>query len=269
MHAAPRLLPERFQMPANFIQTPVERELLAGFWVFCRNNSLSPSVGLRRVAHYAMTRAGFHTDDYDPDAERRGGFEIWQTKRRRAIEEEGVHPILIARVTPGFKDAFGRFSKSLGLSAPQTLKRIVQQVAEAQPEEPNLEVPKAPKVRYSQVGIRFSADEMAELQQRAAGYKGVGPYLVALARAQLAPDVPQFDRQALQDLYAANRELAAIGRNVNQIAHAVNLDLQQSGQLRRSKVLVDELYGLKNTITAHTERIANLVSASKARWSPA
>ena len=91
---------------------------------------------------------------------------------------------------------------------------------------------------------------------------------MALARAQIAPDVPQFSPEALQILYESNRELSAIGRNVNQIAHAVNLDLQQAGGLRRSRALVDELATLKATIAAHTERVTALCSASAARWSP-
>jgi hypothetical protein len=80
--------------------------------------------------------------------------------------------------------------------------------------------------------------------------------------------VPQFSPEALQTLYESNRELSAIGRNVNQIAHAVNLDLQQAGQLRRSRALVDELASLKAVIAAHTERVTAFCSASTARWTP-
>lgn len=60
--------------------------------------------------------------------------------------------------------------------------------------------------------------------------------------------------------------LAAIGRNVNQIAHALNLDLQQSGQLRASVDLVYELATLKQLIAAHTDRVMALCAESTLRW---
>jgi hypothetical protein len=256
-------------MPSNFLQTPVDPVTLGGFWVFCRRNNITPSVGLRLVAHHAIGRAGFVAEDYDPNTERRGDYNLWERRRRKAITEEGVQPILIARVTPGLKDAFTRYVSAAGVSAPAALKAIVSQVVAATRIEPEeLEIPKAPEVRSERVTVRFSKEEMAEIAPRAQDYGSARDWLVALARAQIAPDVPQFSPEALQTLYESNRELSAIGRNVNQIAHAVNLDLQQAGQLRRSRALVDELASLKAVIAAHTERVTAFCSASTARWTP-
>ena len=254
-------------MASNFLQTPVDPVTLGGFWVFCRRNNITPSVGLRLVAHHAIGRAGFVAEDYDPNTERRGDYNLWERRRRKAITEEGVQPILIARVTAGFKDAFTRYASAAGVSAPAALKAIVGQVVTATRVEPDeLEIPKAPEIRSERVTVRFSKEEMAEIAPRAQDYGSPRDWLVALARAQIAPDVPQFSPEALQTLYESNRELSAIGRNVNQIAHAVNLDLQQAGQLRRSRALVDELASLKAVIATHTERVTALCSASTARW---
>ena len=255
-------------IPASFIKTPVEAELLAGFWAFARRNDLSPSVALRLVAHHAMSQAGFTPDDYDPGSERRGDFQLWERRRKKAIAEDGVQLVLIARVSPGFKDAFARFASSVGRSAPAALKAVVEQVVAAARIEPaELEVPKAPELRSERITVRFSKEELAEIEPRAQDFGNVRDWLVALARSQIAPDVPQFSPEALQVLYESNRELSAIGRNVNQIAHAVNLDLQQAGELRQSRALVDELAGLKAAIAAHTERVTALCAASAARWS--
>lgn len=256
-------------MAANFIQTPLEPALLGGFWVFCKRNDLSPSVGLRLAVHHVLTRAGHVVDDYDPGSERRGDFNLWQRRRRKAIDEDGIKPVLIARVTPGFKDAFARYAGASGLSAPAALKAIVQQIVDATRVEPEeLEIPKRTEIRSERVTVRFSKEELAEIEPRAQDFGSVRDWLVALARAQIAPEVPQFSPEGLQTLYESNRELSAIGRNVNQIAHAVNLDLQQSGELRRSRALVDELASLKATIAAHTERVTAFCAASAARWSP-
>lgn len=254
--------------PASFIKTPVEPELLAGFWAFARRNDLTPSVALRLVAHHAMGQAGFTAGDYDPGSERRGDFQLWERRRKKAIEEDGVQFVLIARVTPGFKEAFAQFAGSVGRSSPAALKAVVEQVvAAARIEASELDVPKAPEVRSERVTVRFSKQELAEIEPRAQDFGSVRDWLVALARAQIAPDVPQFSPEALQILYESNRELSALGRNVNQIAHALNLDLQQAGELRRSRALVDELAGLKALIAAHTDRVTALCSASAARWS--
>jgi len=254
---------------AAFLKTPVDPTTLGGFWVFCKRNNLTPSVGLRLVAHHAMGRAGFVVDDYDPNTERRGDYNLWDRRRKKTIQEDGVQPVLIARVTPGFKDAFTRYASDAGVSAPAALKSIVGQVVQATRVEPEeLEIPKAPEIRSERVTVRFSKEEMAEITPRAQDYGSARDWLVALARAQIAPDVPQFSPEALQTLYESNRELSAIGRNVNQIAHAVNLDLQQAGQLRRSRALVDELASLKGLIAAHTDRVTALCAASAARWSP-
>ena len=254
-------------LPAAFLKTRVEPELLAGFWVFAKRNDLSPSVALRLVAHHAMTQAGFKADDYDPGRERRGDFQSWQRRRRREIAEEGVQLVLIARVTSGFKDAFARYASSVGRSAPAALKGIVERVVAAtRVQAAELEVPRAHAVRSERVTVRFSKDEFAEIQPRAQDFGSVRDWLVALVRSQIAPEAPQFSPHALQVLYESNRELSAIGRNVNQIAHALNLDMQQAGGLRRGRALVEELTSLKAAIAAHTERVTVLCAASSARW---
>jgi len=255
---------------ATFIQTPVEPALLAGFWAFSERNELSPSVSLRLVAHHVISRAGFTVDDYDPGSERRGDFQNWARRRRKAIKETGIRPVLIARVTAGFKDAFAQYASSRQESSPVALKAIVEQVvASARIQPAELDVPKVPALRSERVTTRFSKREMAELERRAQEFGGVRKWLVALARAQIAPGVPQFTPAALKALYESNRDLAAIGRNVNQIAHALNLDLQQSGQLRASADLVDELAMLKQLIAAHTDRVMAPCAESTMRWSPA
>ena len=111
---------------SSFIQTPVEPALLAAFWAFSERQDLSPSVALRLVAHHIIVKAGFVVEDYDPQAERRCDFQNWARRRRKAIDEDGIHPVLIARVTPGFKRGFGEFAKSRGQSSPVALKDLVR-----------------------------------------------------------------------------------------------------------------------------------------------
>jgi len=254
-------------MASKFIQTPVAPTLLAGFWAFSKRQDLSPSVALRVVAHHYMCRTGFEARDYDLASERRGDFHNWARRRRKAMVETGIHPVLIARVTPGFKEAFADYASSLEQSAPAALRAIVAQVvASARIEPAELEVPKTPERRSERVATRFTKEELAELKRHARDFGSVQAWLVALARSRINPGTPQFTQAAMQALYESNRELAAIGRNVNQIAHALNVGLQQRGELRASLDLVDELTTLKRQIEAHTHRVIDVFIESTSRW---
>ena len=255
---------------ASFIQTPLEPALLASFWAFSERNDLAPSASLRLVAHHVVTRAGFQIDDYDPGTERRGDYQNWARRRHKAIDESGIRPVLIARVSPGFKDALARYASSLEQSPPVALKAIVKQVvASAKISAEDYVIPKRPELRSNRYAVRFSTEELRKLEPLAADFGGVRQWLVALARSRIAPGVPHFTPAALQSLYESNRELGAIGRNVNQIAHAVNLDLKQAGHLRGSADLLARLEGLKRSIDAHTERVMALCEESTTRWSTA
>jgi hypothetical protein len=53
---------------------------------------------------------------------------------------------------------------------------------------------------------------------------------------------------------------------VNQIAHAINLDMQQAGHLVGSAAKVRELEDLRAAIDRHTAKVIQLCNASFDRW---
>ena len=254
-------------MKDTFLKAQIEPTLLAGFWAFCARNDLSPSVALRLVVAHVLKQAGYEAEDYDPATERRNDYQQWARRRREVIELTGVHPVLIARVTPGVKDAFARYASARNQSPPAALEAIVRQVVlSAQITVGEFTPPKAPEVRSERVTVRFSKSEMEMLAPLAAEFGGVREWIVGIVRARLAPNIPQFTMREVQALYESNRELWAIGRNVNQVAHAVNLDMMQAGRLEGSAKLVQELRTLKASIEAHTERVTSLCNESLDRW---
>lgn len=249
------------------MKTPVEPELLAGFWAFSARNDLSPSVALRRVVAHLLTRSGYEIEDYDPASERTNDYEQWARRRREEIELDGANPVLIARVPPGMKAAFERYASARNESVPGALKTLVQYaVKSALIEVGELKPPKPPEVRSERVTVRFSKTEMDAAKPMAKAFGGVREWIVALVRARLEPGAPQFAMTEVQALYESNRELWAIGRNINQIAHAMNLDMQQSGRLAGSVARVSELEGIRAAIDAHTSRVMALCNASSDRW---
>ena len=62
-------------------------------------------------------------------------------------------------------------------------------------------------------------------------------------------------------LRGSNRELAAIGRNLNQIARALNVEFRDSDKL--NKELIDRLL---EQIDGHRDKVSNLIDRNMNRW---
>ncbi|TCV82716.1 plasmid mobilization relaxosome protein MobC [Sulfurirhabdus autotrophica] len=254
-------------MKTAFLKTPVEPELLAGFMAFSASNDLSPSVALRRVIFHVLTQAGYTINDYDPTKERSNDYAQWARRRREKIDSYGAQPILIARVTPGMKDVFDTYAKANAETTPVRLKNLVQKVVQSANLNTAEMVPvKIPEPRTERVTTGFSKSEMKEMRLHAENFGSVREWLVALARSRILPEVPQFSTKEIQVLYASNRELWAIGRNLNQIAHAINLDIKQTGRLESSVSRLKELDELKAAIDIHTSHVMKVCNASLDRW---
>lgn len=253
-------------MKDEFLKCPVEPQTLAAFWAFAGKNNLSPSVALRRVVAHVLTGAGHVVDDYDPAAERTNDYEQW-ARRRKAIDQRVSDPILKARVTPGMKAAFERYASARNKSIPAALAELVQHVIRsAGIDAAQLTPPVAPPLRSERVTVRLSLDEMRQAEGLAEGYGGVREWIVALVRSRTTAGEPQFSQAEQIALYESNRELWAIGRNVNQIAHALNSDLYQAGRLQGSLKRLPELEGLRAAIDAHTAKVMALCNAAASRW---
>lgn len=88
--------------------------------------------------------------------------------------------------------------------------------------------PSAPRGagRGVQVGVRFKVDERAALADAARAH-GTSPanWLRSLAIVHLARR-PQWNSAEIDELRSLFRELRAIGNNINQIAHALNVAVQ-------------------------------------------
>ena len=70
----------------------------------------------------------------------------------------------------------------------------------------------------------------------------------------------------LTALVAANRELAAIGRNINQIARALNEARLIGAAVDANHVKLEQLAELREAITRNRAAIRALVRASQNSW---
>lgn len=253
-------------MKTHFLKTDVEPTLLAGFWAFSARNDLSPSVALRRVVSHVLAQSGYEVDDYDPSTERSNDYQQW-ARRRKNIDERGTEPCVKARVTAGMKAAFDRYASARNMTASVALKALVQHVVRsAQIDTASITPPKPPPLRSERIAVRFSLEEIQAIEPMAVEFGGVREWIVALVRSKIRPDAPQITLDEAKALYESNRELWAIGRNVNQIAHAINLDMQQAGHLVGSAAKIRELDHLRAAIDSHTAKVLQLCNASFDRW---
>jgi hypothetical protein len=111
-----------------------------------------------------------------------------------------------------------------------------------------------------QVNIGLTPDEHRQVVQLA-GQQGIGrtTWIVNLIRAHVTRE-PQFAPLEVDGLMESNRQLAAIGRNLNQIARHLNLNLNASYPV--SEVIVE----LAQEIKQHRTKVAGLMDANLNRW---
>ena len=140
------------------------------------------------------------------------------------------------------------------------LRRTLHQVPS--PRRPPVRVvPRRAERPTRQVGFRLTPSEYAALatRARAEGYRPTH-WLVALIRVQLTrePSLSDPERQAVAH---STKQLLALGRNLNQIARALNRAPAQQAAVRLA--LLQEL---STRIQAHVEQITALTRASLERW---
>jgi antitoxin component of RelBE/YafQ-DinJ toxin-antitoxin module len=122
-------------------------------------------------------------------------------------------------------------------------------------------VPPARGGKRVQVNIGLTPEENCRVTELAA--RQVLPrttWIVNLVRAHAFKE-PQFVFAEIDALMESNRQLAAIGRNLNQIARNLNLDLNASYQ-----VTLEAIEALANDIKLHRGKVAALMDANLNRW---
>lgn len=110
--------------------------------------------------------------------------------------------------------------------------------------------------------LRLRPDEVAEVRRRAKLEGTTGPSWVRRVVLAIIRRAPSFTRTEETALLESNRELLAIGRNINQIAHHLNIHPDATDRVN-AQVLAE----LSASIKQHREIVAQLVNASWGRYS--
>lgn len=192
-------------------------------------------------------------------ANRDGSFSPQAGRRRRARVSIDLGTL---------KPRWDAYCRSTGVAPAECLWQLVVDTLGqlAVSESADLSAPVAlsvvdsgPRVR---IEIRLTAPEfeaVEKLSERAG--MSANRWIVAAIRAHITAE-PQLGDRELTVLAESNQQLAALGRNLNQIARALNL--APDGPARRR---LEELDGLRALVGRHLDRVGGLIRANLSRWS--
>ncbi|MDT8880300.1 plasmid mobilization relaxosome protein MobC [Halomonas saccharevitans] len=167
-------------------------------------------------------------------------------------------PRVEARLTDSDKKAWTLFCKANGLRESDMLRRMIQRVAGG---TVTLDGCKG-ETRSCKLTIRLSPTQDRWLAERAQkeGYSSRTSWVMAMVLAELHRE-PVLTDAEVSALRESNRELTAIGRNLNQVARALNIEFRESDNLKR-----DAIEKLVERIELHKEQVASLLSRNMNRW---
>lgn len=170
-----------------------------------------------------------------------------EAKFLAAAERAGVKPADLARAV--FDRAFGQSS----------VKADSQQPGERRSDDESAMRTYEP--RSERLYARLTPSEYAAVEKRADGW-GMTPYTwtARLIRAHLIKE-PQLSQDETKALREATRELSYVGRNLNQVAHALNMTMNA-----REKATMELIDGINAKVDEMRDSIKAVLDQNLNRW---
>jgi len=168
-------------------------------------------------------------------------------------------PNIRAQLDSASKAAFRMAATKQGTSETRLLQLLIGAFLRSNPGDGT---PPAPsEIKNDRFTFRLSARMKDDLTRRAQE-QGMSPgaYLTAMSRAHLSKKA-YFTERELEVLRQSNNELTAIGRNINQIARALNRSIDNA-HLTKSK----ELQQVVSLVKANRDLVRNLMIANLSGW---
>ncbi|MGZ5009434.1 MAG: plasmid mobilization relaxosome protein MobC [Methylobacter sp.] len=169
--------------------------------------------------------------------------------------------VLKTLVDDDAKAGFRNKAKALRLSESELLRAVILAVIDQNtiPDHP-IELD-AENAECDRMTIRMPRFLKEAIKERAKP-KGMVPsrWVTALIQSNLTGQPVMTDAELIA-LRTSNRELAALGRNINQIARALNRDSYEKEQIR-----LDRLADLDAAIDKNKKAVRALIRASQNTW---
>jgi hypothetical protein len=159
------------------------------------------------------------------------------------------------------KERFTAVARHQGLSESALLKRLVEAaLVTAGAVKTDTTEPIQPVAASGKISVRLRPDDLLLLRERATA-RGMptGTYVSFLIRSHLRSLAP-LPTAELAGLKHSLAEVGAIGRNLNQIAHALNRGEHPFGPSR------GDLQALLRALTGLRDHIKNLITTNLTSW---
>jgi hypothetical protein len=171
-------------------------------------------------------------------------------------------PALKTLIEPRTKACFRSMAKARGLSESELLRAVILTVTGEDGDNTDKPIePDAEKADTTRMTVRMPRFLMEAATARSR-VKGMAPsrWVAALVQSNLTCQ-PVMTDDELMGLLAANRQLAAIGRNINQIARALH-----DAPHETERVKIEQLAQLRDAILKQRAAVRALVRASQNSW---
>lgn len=166
---------------------------------------------------------------------------------------------IVKRVTPELKAKWKIFCREKGISESDMLGIVIEKITSGVITDDNKSLSEP---RSNKVTIRLLAKDIDKMTSRARyeGFRNRTAWLTSLAIHTLNKE-PVITESEMNALRESNRELAAIGRNLNQIAKVLNIEFRETDRLNK-----EAIEALANKIDQHKEIVSRLLDKNMNRW---
>lgn len=167
---------------------------------------------------------------------------------------------IVKRVTAEEKKKIQFFCSEHGITESEFLGLLIQRaLSSVSDEAPLINLPNEVKNRL--IGIRLDNDTFMKVEAyaRAEGFSNRTSWVRNLLMAKLNNE-PMLSAPEVAALRESNRQLSAIGRNLNQIARAINIEFRESDKLRHEYLVM-----LKQVIDEHKQQVVNVIDTAMKR----
>lgn len=179
----------------------------------------------------------------------------------------------------GLKEPWEEYCKANGVSSGEALCQVIQKLtradksklpasftrSEAKVTKPTeaLSTHEGVEKKRHRIYLSLTASEhrAVETRAKADGFDRSTAWAVALIRANLTGQ-PQFGTREIDILGESNRQLLLIGRNLNQVAHALN----STGGKLVVKYDAELVEALATGVRTHVKKVGNALRAAVYRW---
>ncbi len=165
-----------------------------------------------------------------------------------------------ARLTDDEKAAWQQFCKDSGVKESDMLRMMIRRVSgDAVP----IEIPGWKESKSGKITFRLTESDQRKLMKRVKeeGFPNRTNWTTSVVMAALHRE-PVLTDSEIAALRESNRELAAIGRNLNQVARALNIEFREGDRIK-----LQAIEALAERIEQHKGEVAGLLSRNLNRWS--